>query len=179
MPELPTNNDRAAEQIQGVLECAWAISSDGAGFSNFNRRFAALTLTRLPESSSTWAEVSASDRIRPARNLPASSNNACMGGIVPWAQRPDFRRSANGGVPGDAARTRLTRAVGMPARRFSERTSAMVATFGVAVDMTRGALLRERCQSPTSSPAPLSSRFSYRRFRRAPLALLEGEADDV
>jgi hypothetical protein len=30
---------------------------------------------------------SASDRMRPARNLPASSNSACMGAIVPWACR--------------------------------------------------------------------------------------------
>ena len=51
----------------------------GAGLSNFSSICAALTLTRLPESSSTWAEASASDRIRPAMNLPASSNNAYMG----------------------------------------------------------------------------------------------------
>ncbi|MNE95474.1 hypothetical protein D3C80_1935650 [compost metagenome] len=62
---------------------AWAISSAGAGLSNLSRIWAALTLTRLPVSSSIWAEVSVSDRMRPARNLPASSNNACMLAIVP------------------------------------------------------------------------------------------------
>ena len=44
---------------------------------------APLTLTRLPLSSSTCAEVSASDNTRPAMNLPASSNNKYMRRIVP------------------------------------------------------------------------------------------------
>src|SRR3989344_3040798 len=83
-----------------VSAMAWAlaIKSAGEGFSNFRRMLAALTLTRLPESSSTWADVSASDRIRPAMNLPASSNNACMGGIVPWVPR----RPSGPGWPGPA-----------------------------------------------------------------------------
>jgi hypothetical protein len=56
-----------------------ANSAAGAGCSNLSSTLAAFTLTRLPDSSSIWAEFSASVITRPARNLPASSNSAYMG----------------------------------------------------------------------------------------------------
>ena len=56
-----------------------ASSAAGSGFSNFSSTLAALTLTRLPDSSSTCSELSVSVITRPARNLPASSNRAYMG----------------------------------------------------------------------------------------------------
>lgn len=66
-----------------LTACASRIRSAGEGFSNLSNKLAALTLTRLPDSSSIWAELSASERMRPVWNFPASSNNAYMGAIVP------------------------------------------------------------------------------------------------
>jgi hypothetical protein len=80
-------------QLDGLATAAaWASSSAGAGFSNLIRILAALTLTRLPLSSSTCEEASASDNTRPAMNLPASSNNTCMAGIVPAIRQAPQRR---------------------------------------------------------------------------------------
>ena len=63
---------------------ASAIKTLGVGFSNFNKMLAAFALRRLPDSNSIWAELSASDKMRPVWNLPASSNNAYMLVIVTW-----------------------------------------------------------------------------------------------
>jgi hypothetical protein len=60
----------------GASAARLAISSAGAGLSKRSSTLAAFTFTRLPESSSICTELSASDITRPARNLPASSNNA-------------------------------------------------------------------------------------------------------
>ena len=61
---------------------------------------AAFTLTRLPLSSSTCADDSASESTLPAKNFPASSNNKNMGELspqtVPANPRGYFRpRKAN------------------------------------------------------------------------------------
>ncbi len=80
--------------VGGQRRCASAISSAGAGFSKRSTMLAALTLTRLPVSSSTWAEASASDRTRPPRYLPASSNNTNMAQDCPM--RPGRRRGGRG-----------------------------------------------------------------------------------
>ncbi len=64
---------------------ASASNSAGAGFSKRSTMLAPLTLTRLPDSSSTCAEASASDSTRPPRYLPASSNKTNMVRIVPCA----------------------------------------------------------------------------------------------
>ena len=66
-----------------LKDCASRTKSAGDGFSNLSSKLAALTLTRFPDSSSIWAELSASERMRPVWNFPASSNNAYMGAIVP------------------------------------------------------------------------------------------------
>ena len=68
-----------------LMVVASASNWAGAGLSNFKSTLAPLTLTRLPLSSSTCTEASASDMTRPATNLPASSNNKYMGSIVPRA----------------------------------------------------------------------------------------------
>jgi hypothetical protein len=62
--------------MSAACACAAAISSAGSGLAKRSSTLAAFTFTRLPESSSTCTEASASDITRPARNLPASSNRA-------------------------------------------------------------------------------------------------------
>src|SRR5437868_8484122 len=69
-------------------DCAPAISSAGAGLSNLSSTLADFTVTRLPESSSTCIELSASAITRPARNFPPSSNNTYVRRIV---AEPDGR----------------------------------------------------------------------------------------
>ena len=73
--------------------CASRMRSAGEGFSNLSSKLAALTLTRLPDSSSIWAELSASERMRPVWNFPASSNNAYIATIVPRAIYEAGRKS--------------------------------------------------------------------------------------
>ena len=69
----------AAQNLRGCL---------GSGpLSKRRSTLAAFTFTRLPESSSTCMELSASDITRPAWNLPASSYSAYIGGIVAERER--------------------------------------------------------------------------------------------
>ncbi len=72
----------------------------GVGLSKLSTICARLTLTRLPDSSSICAEVSASERMRPPKNLPLSSKSANMGTIFPRLARPAAFCQTNAQLPG-------------------------------------------------------------------------------
>ena len=59
--------------MSAAIADAAAISASGSGLAKRSSTFAALTLARLPESSSICSELSVSLITRPAWNFPASS----------------------------------------------------------------------------------------------------------
>src|SRR4030095_6300295 len=100
--QKPNSPSGASSQARSrSMAAAWArasaSSSAGAGFSKRSTMFVPLTFTRLPVSSSTCAEASASDRMRPPWYLPASSNKTNMARIVPRAVRSAGRIGAVSG----------------------------------------------------------------------------------
>ena len=69
----------------------------GSGLAKRSSTLAALTLTRLPESSSICSELSVSLITRPARNLPASSIEGIHGAPI-VAEAPARARAGRHGV---------------------------------------------------------------------------------
>ena len=103
-PASGANSQARSRSISRASACADAISSAGCGLSNLSSTLAALTLTRLPESSSICIELSASVITRPARNLPASSKRAYIGRRL--SPEAPSRRSLSNCDPSSVLRVR-------------------------------------------------------------------------